>query len=82
LLQNDLSLNLSIECHVDEAEDESNNNRLSQQRAAAIKEMLIGFYKVDGDRLRTKGWGSAKPLKDSDTVDGRAANRRVEFVKR
>jgi OOP family OmpA-OmpF porin len=82
LLQNDLSLNLSIECHVDEAEEESNNNRLSQQRAAAIREMLIGFYKVDGDRLRTKGWGSAKPLKDSDTVDGRAANRRVEFVKR
>jgi len=82
LLQNDLSLNLSIECHVDEADEESSNNRLSQQRAAAIREMLIGFYKIDGERLRTKGWGSAKPLKDNDTVDGRAANRRVEFVKR
>jgi outer membrane protein OmpA-like peptidoglycan-associated protein len=82
LLQNELGLNLSIECHVNESDDESVNNRLSQQRAAAIREMLIGLYKIDGDRLRAKGWGSSKPLKENDTVDGRAANRRVEFVEK
>jgi outer membrane protein OmpA-like peptidoglycan-associated protein len=82
LMQNDLSLNLSIECHVYESNDEGTNNRLSQQRAGAIREILISVYKADGDRLRTKGWGSAKPLAENDTVDGRALNHRVEFVKR
>jgi len=82
LLQNDLSLNLSIECHVYEFDDEGDNNRLSRQRAEALRDMLIALYKVNGDRLRTKGWGSARPLKENDTVDGRAANRRVEFVKK
>jgi len=82
LLQNDLSLNLSIECHVFEFNDDGANNRLSQQRAEAIREMLFRYYKSDRDRLRPKGWGSAKPLNDIDTVDGRGANTRVEFVKR
>jgi outer membrane protein OmpA-like peptidoglycan-associated protein len=82
LLQNDLSLNLSIECHVYESEDAGNNSRLSQQRAEAIREILAGYYKIDRNRLRTKGWGSAKPLQENDTVEGRAANHRVEFVKK
>ena len=82
LLQNDLSLNLSIECHVFEFDDSGNNNRLSQHRAEAIREMLFRYYKSDRDRLRTKGWGNAKPLHDLDTVDGRGANTRVEFVKK
>lgn len=82
LLQNDLALNLSIECHVFESNDGGANNRLSQQRAEAIREMLFRYYKSDRDRLRTKGWGSAKPLNDIDTVDGRGANTRVEFVKK
>jgi len=82
LLQNDLSLNLAIECHVLESSDDGANNRLSQQRAEAIREMLFRYYKSDRDRLRPKGWGSAKPLNDIDTVDGRGANTRVEFVKR
>lgn len=82
LMQNDLSLNLSIECHVYESDDQNANNRLSQQRAEAIRGMLVSIYKADGDRLRTKGWGSSKPLAEDDTVDGRGMNRRVEFVKR
>jgi len=82
LLQNDLSLNLSIECHVYEPDDDGNNNRLSQQRAEALREMLIALYKIDRDRLRTKGWGSSKPINDNDTVEGRAGNSRVEFVKK
>ncbi|MCG3119183.1 MAG: hypothetical protein ALAOOOJD_01528 [bacterium] len=82
LLQNDLSLSLSIECHVYETTDNSKNNRLSQQRAEALRDMLINYFKCDRDRLRTRGWGSAKPLSDNDTVEGRAENTRVEFVKK
>jgi len=81
-LQNDITLNLSIEAHVYEFENDGKNNDLSKQRAEAIVAALTKIYKVDEERLRTRGWGNAKPLKDNDTVDGRAANQRMEFVKR
>ncbi|MDZ7290537.1 MAG: OmpA family protein [candidate division KSB1 bacterium] len=82
LLQADLGLNLSIECHVYELADEGDNTRLSQQRAEALRELLTSQYKINRERLRTKGWGSAQPIKDKDTVVAHAANPRVEFVKR
>lgn len=82
LLQNDVGLELSIECHTYESDDDGDNTRLSQRRAEALREILSSEYKIDRDRLRTKGWGASKPLKDRDTVEGLAANSRVEFVKR
>jgi outer membrane protein OmpA-like peptidoglycan-associated protein len=82
LLQADLGLNLSIECHVNELPDDGDNTRLSQQRAEALKEALISLYKISGNRLSTKGWGVGRPLEVDDTVIGHAMNRRVEFVKK
>jgi outer membrane protein OmpA-like peptidoglycan-associated protein len=81
-LQADLGLDLSIECHTYETDDDGDNMRLSQRRAEALRELLASEYKIDRDRLRTKGLGASKPLKDQDTVEGLAANPRVEFVKR
>lgn len=82
LLQNDVALELSIECHTYESDDDGDNTRLSQRRAEALREILVSEYKIDRDRLRTKGWGASKPLKERDTVEGIAANPRVELVKR
>jgi outer membrane protein OmpA-like peptidoglycan-associated protein len=82
LLQNDVGLELSIECHTYESDDDGDNTRLSQQRAEALREILVRDYKIDRDRLRTKGWGASKPLRERDTVEGLAANPRVEFVRR
>ncbi|MGH7453622.1 MAG: OmpA family protein [bacterium] len=82
LLQNDVGLELSIECHTYDSDDDGDNTRLSQRRAEALREILASEYKIDRDRLRTKGWGTSKPLKERDTVEGLAANPRVEFVKR
>jgi outer membrane protein OmpA-like peptidoglycan-associated protein len=36
---------------------------------------------IDGSRLSSKGLGQTKPLDTNDTAEGRANNRRVEFVK-
>jgi outer membrane protein OmpA-like peptidoglycan-associated protein len=82
LLQTDVGLDLSIECHTYESDDDGDNTRLSQRRAEAVKEALIRQYQIDSERLSTKGWGGAKPLKDRGTIEGLAANPRVEFVKR
>ncbi|MCI0690532.1 OmpA family protein [candidate division KSB1 bacterium] len=82
LLQNDVGLELSIECHTYDSDDDGDNTRLSQRRAEALREILSIEYKIDRDRLRTKGLGASKPLKDRGTIEGLAANPRVEFVKR
>jgi outer membrane protein OmpA-like peptidoglycan-associated protein len=82
LLQTDVGLELSIECHTYESDNDGDNTRLSQRRAEALKEILSRQYQIDSDRLRTKGWGASKPLKDRDTVEGFVANSRVELVRR
>jgi outer membrane protein OmpA-like peptidoglycan-associated protein len=82
LLQNDLGLEISIECHTYESDDDGDNMRLSQRRAEALREILVSEYKIDRDRLRTKGLGASKPLKERDTVESLAANPRVELVVR
>lgn len=82
LLQTDVGLDLSIECHAYELDDDGDNTRLSQRRAEALREILVRQYQINSDRLSTKGWGVSKPLKDRDTVEGLAANQRMEFVKK
>jgi outer membrane protein OmpA-like peptidoglycan-associated protein len=82
LLQNDLGLKLSIECHANDLPDAGDNMRLSQDRAEIVKESLTSLYKIDRARLSAKGWGAGRPLDDNNTVLGYAINRRVEFVKK
>jgi outer membrane protein OmpA-like peptidoglycan-associated protein len=42
---------------------------------------LITIYKISPDRLTTDGKGETQPVGDNKTTDGKAQNRRVEFVK-
>ena len=73
-------LNFRIEGHTDSDGDESFNQKLSEDRAAAVKVMLVKLG-IDGSRLESKGWGESKPVSDNSTPEGKANNRRVEFVK-
>ena len=73
-------LNFRIEGHTDSDGDESFNQKLSEDRAAAVKNMLAKLG-IDGSRLESKGWGESKPVSDNSTPEGKANNRRVEFVK-
>jgi len=73
-------LNFSIEGHTDSDGEESFNQKLSEDRAAAVKNML-GKLGIDQTRLDSKGWGESKPLSENSTPEGKANNRRVEFIK-
>jgi len=70
----------SIEGHTDNVGDADFNQKLSEERAAAVKTQLVKMG-IDAGRLQTKGWGETKPVDSNDTPEGRANNRRVEFVK-
>lgn len=80
LLKKDPSLKFEIDGHTDNSGNADHNMTLSQQRADAVKTQLVSMG-VDASRLTTKGFGDTKPMDTNDTPEGKANNRRVEFVK-
>ena len=70
---------LLIEGHTDSVGSSSNNKRLSQKRADAVKKFLSDRG-VGTDRLTSKGYGEEKPIATNDTKEGRQKNRRVEMT--
>lgn len=68
--------------HTDSVGDDASNQRLSDERAAAVRSALVSRYGVDGERLTSRGAGESEPVADNGTEAGRALNRRVELVKR
>jgi outer membrane protein OmpA-like peptidoglycan-associated protein len=74
-------LKLQIEGHTDSTGNAEHNLDLSKRRAEAVKAVLVSQFQVDAARLMTAGLGATKPVDSNDTPQGRAQNRRVEFVK-
>ncbi len=79
-LKRDLSLKFEIGGHTDADGDAAKNAALSQTRADAVAKVLVG-QGLDASRLTAKGSGATKPIDSNATQDGKANNRRVEFVK-
>ena len=73
-------MKFSIEGHTDSDGDDKHNLQLSEQRALAVKNSLAGLG-IDSARLQTKGLGESVPVSDNSSPEGKANNRRVEFVK-
>ena len=73
-------LNFSVEGHTDSDGDDASNQKLSEDRAAAVKNMLVQMG-IDASRLSTKGFGESTPLDSNSSSEGKANNRRVEFIK-
>ena len=80
LLDDHPELRLSIDGHTDDTGTASRNAALSKERAAAVKQRLVGSG-ISESRLKTAGYGASKPLVDGTSDDARARNRRVELVK-
>lgn len=72
------TIRLSIEGHTDDVGTDEYNNRLSQQRATAVLEHLVGLG-VDRRRLSAKWFGKTKPILAESSDEAHAKNRRVEF---
>lgn len=81
VLQQDSSMKLLIVGHTDSDGDDQSNLSLSLARANAVKQALIDIYKIDGERLATDGKGETEPVEENNSPDGKAQNRRVEFIK-
>jgi len=65
--------------HTDNTGSAEANQKLSLDRADAVKQMLVNG-EVAGDRISTAGYGQDRPIGSNDTEEGRAKNRRIELV--
>ncbi len=69
---------IRISGHTDSTGSESYNQTLSERRANAVKNTLVGMG-VNPARLTTIGYGESKPVASNSTEAGRQQNRRVEI---
>lgn len=72
---------VSVNGYSDAVGVENYNRKLSQFRADLVRSYLLGKG-VPAERIVAVGRGSAEPVADNDTLDGRRQNRRVEIVVR
>jgi outer membrane protein OmpA-like peptidoglycan-associated protein len=80
LLQDNPELKFSVEGHTDATGNAASNQTLSEARSKAVVEKLVSMG-ISADRLSSAGKGQTTPIADNSTDEGRAKNRRVEFVK-
>lgn len=81
ILQETPELKLKIIGHTDSDGKKESNLNLSKQRAAAVKIALTSKYKIAANRLETDGKGDQDPVAENTSADGKAENRRVEFLR-
>lgn len=81
LLNGDPALKLNVVGHTDNVGQMESNMKLSQARAEAVSQALVGKHGIAAGRLKGYGVSSLAPVASNDSDDGRAKNRRVELVK-
>lgn len=74
------SVMLQLEGHTDNIGPPLYNLDLSQRRADAVRDMLIGDFGISPGRIAAQGFGEQLPVADNETEAGREANRRVVAV--
>lgn len=68
----------TVEGHTDSVGTDQYNQRLSERRAQAVRDVLVNQYGVSGQRVDSVGYGETRPVADNSTEEGRQINRRVE----
>jgi OOP family OmpA-OmpF porin len=77
LLKKNPGLKIRIEGNTDNIGTEAYNQKLSEKRAAAVRDYLVQKYGIDAARIDTVGYGLDKPVADNKTKQGRQQNRRA-----
>ncbi len=67
-----------INGHTDSNGPAAYNQKLSEQRAAAVKDRLVSNFDIPEAKLISRGFGEDRPVADNGTAAGRALNRRVD----
>jgi outer membrane protein OmpA-like peptidoglycan-associated protein len=80
VLQRFTTVKVRIEGYTDSVGPDAYNQALSERRANSVKDYLIKNFGVDPSRVATVGFGESKPVADNKTDQGRAENRRIQFV--
>lgn len=75
------SVRIKIVGHTSNDGDDAANMELSKQRAAAVKAYLSKEFSISDSRIETEGKGETQPVADNKLKEGKAQNRRVEFIK-
>jgi outer membrane protein OmpA-like peptidoglycan-associated protein len=79
-LENFPNITIEVQGHTDSRGEDDYNYWLSRDRAEAVRTYLVS-HGVDGGRLTFRGFGESCPIEDNRTEVGRAANRRVVFLR-
>jgi outer membrane protein OmpA-like peptidoglycan-associated protein len=78
-LKENPTVKIAINGHTDNINDNSSNLILSENRAKSVYEYVIQ-QGIDKNRLSYKGFGESQPIASNDKPEGRAKNRRTEFL--
>jgi outer membrane protein OmpA-like peptidoglycan-associated protein len=78
VLKENMNLVIEISGHTDNTGSDEINQKLSLDRADAVKAYLLGA-EIKSERIKTKGYGSKKAKASNDTEEGRQINRRVDI---
>jgi OmpA-OmpF porin, OOP family len=81
VLKENESVKIKITGHTDSDGDDSKNMELSKKRAESVKNALMNEFQISSARMETDGKGESIPDSKNDTPEGKAQNRRVEFMK-
>jgi OOP family OmpA-OmpF porin len=71
---------VEIDGHTDSKGSDAYNQKLSERRAASVRDYLITKFGMNASLLSAVGFGEVKPVASNDTEAGRAENRRIEAV--
>lgn len=79
MLKSKPSMRIELQGHTDSKGDPVKNQKLSEDRANAVRDALIKKG-IDPSRLSAVGYGQTQPIADNNTPEGRAKNRRTVFI--
>ncbi len=81
VLNENADVRVKIVGHTDADGDDKANMDLSKKRADAVKVLLTKEFGIDAGRMETDGKGETQPTDKNTSAEGKANNRRVEFIK-
>jgi outer membrane protein OmpA-like peptidoglycan-associated protein len=81
VLKENTDLKVKIIGHTDNDGNDASNLELSKKRANAVKDFFVKEFGIDEGRIQTDGKGETQPIAPNNSAEGKAQNRRVEFIK-
>ncbi len=81
VLKDNPTVKIKIVGHTDSDGKPETNLSLSKKRAESVKNSLVSVFGIEAIRIETDGKGQTEPIEDNSTAQGKASNRRVEFIK-